>query len=448
MLRGCGEARAVAHPGNGNNESDLSQPASLQIASEIAATPAVEAEAPPAQQPEKASVSRLSVPDEFDPENARRLLAQIVDKPIAERNESPFPNALTVAPESIEQVCEIMKLASSEGWKIVPAGAATWLDAGNLLERANVIVSTRRLNRIIDHEPADLVTITEAGATLRNLNLALGQSGQWLALDPPDDGRATIGGVVATGLGGAQQFGYGAPRRHVIGMKVVLADGSLFKTGGRVVKNVAGYDLCKLFTGSYGTLGVIVEANFRLRPLPRETRTILVDGKLEQLLAGGRRLIEARLFPVAVELLSPRLGLEAGLSEGKDHLLLVRFAGALAGVAEQTNVASSVIKNGNGSQPTCRVVTDDGLIWETLAALPLNSQRVSGRVSVKPRTSVIFSQVLTNILETANPRKRFGRRDSETAASACSNVKHKSMTTRSHDFKRFALRPTSWAAHL
>ena len=103
----------------------------------------------------------------------------------------------------------------------------------------------------------------------------------------------------------------GPPRKHVIGMKVVLADGSLIKVGGRVVKNVAGYDLCKLFTGSYGTLGIIVEVNFKLRPLPFETRTVMSRGPRENLLSGAQRVIDSRLFPVAVELLSPPLAREA-----------------------------------------------------------------------------------------------------------------------------------------
>ena len=134
-----------------------------------------------------------------------------------------------------------------------PAGAATWLDAGSSLKRVDIIVSTKRLNRIIEHEPADLIAVAEAGTTLHDLNETLARNGQWLPIDPPDTidrdnrGHSRIGGIVATGLGGAQQFGYGAPRRHVIGMKVVLADGSLIKVGGRVVKNVAGYDSLQTF---------------------------------------------------------------------------------------------------------------------------------------------------------------------------------------------------------
>jgi FAD/FMN-containing dehydrogenase len=259
-----------------------------------------------------------------------------------------------------------MKLASSEGWTVLPAGAMTWLDVGLRSRRTHIVVSTGRLNRIIAHEPADLVAVTEAGVSLKNFNDALRQKGQWLPLDPPHHGSATIGGVVASGLGGAQQFGYGAPRKHVIGMKVVLADGKLIKVGGRVVKNVAGYDLCKLFTGSYGTLGVIVEVNFKLRPLPFETTTVMAWGQREDLLAGAQRVIDARLFPVAVELLSQPLASEAQLFAEKDKVLLIRFAGSRNGVIEQSTQAVELLgKDGLRLAP---LAGDDSQLWHSVAA--------------------------------------------------------------------------------
>ncbi|MDQ2975272.1 MAG: FAD-binding oxidoreductase [Acidobacteriota bacterium] len=286
-----------------------------------------------------------------------------------------------------------MKLASSEGWTVVPAGAATWLNAGNPLTSVNLVVSTGRLNRIIEHEPADLVTMTEAGVSLKNLNDKLALNGQWLPLDPPDDGSATVGGVVATGLGGAQQSGYGAPRRHVIGMKIVLADGSLIKVGGRVVKNVAGYDLCKLFTGSYGTLGIIVEVNFKLRPLPFETRTILAWGARNKLLEGARSVNDSRLFPVAVELLSPALAAKVEKSQASGHLLLLRFAGSLAGVSQQAKSAFELI-GGNQSE-TGRVESDDATMWRSIAGLPLRFSRdMVWRVGLRPGDIGTFLEIL------------------------------------------------------
>jgi FAD/FMN-containing dehydrogenase len=264
-----------------------------------------------------------------------------------------------------------MKLASSEGWMVMPAGAMTWPDAGQPARRADIIVSTGRLNRIIEHEPADLVAVTEAGVSLKNFNDALMQKGQWLPLDPPNDGRATIGGVVATGLGGAQQFGYGPPRKHVIGMKVVRADGTLIKVGGRVVKNVAGYDLCKLFTGSYGTLGIIVEVNFKLRPLPFATRTVMSWGSRESLLCGAQRVINSPLFPVAVELLSPTLAHQAEWPGEKDPCLLLRFAGN--GVIKQAAQAIELLQC-EDHRGRASLAEDDSAIWESLAALPTQFQ--------------------------------------------------------------------------
>jgi FAD/FMN-containing dehydrogenase len=217
----------------------------------------------------------------------------------------------------------------------VPAGGRRWFSS-----TANLIVSTRRLNRIIEHEPADLVAIAQAGVTLTDFNAKLEENGQWLPLDPPDDGRATLGGVVATGIGGPQQFGYGRPRGSVIGMKVVRADGRMIKAGGRVVKNVAGYDLCKLFTGSYGSLGIITELNFKLRPRPACEATVIGTGS-------ARAILDARLFPVALEMVA--------------DVLHVRFAGNEKGVAFQTEQALKLLQN-------AEIVMDDAELWKRIAA--------------------------------------------------------------------------------
>ncbi len=298
---------------------------------------------------------------------------------------------LVVTPESIEQVCEVIKLASTEGWKVLPAGAATWLDVGNTLESADLILSTRKLNRIIEHEPSDLVAIAEAGVTLSAFNQHLAARGQWLPLDPPDDGRTTIGGVVATGLGGPQQFGYGPPRRHIIGMKVVLADGQLIKVGGRVVKNVAGYDLSKLFTGSYGTLGVIVEVNFKLRPLPQETQTIVAWGEPEELLESGRRLITARLFPVGLTLVSPQLASRVASGDGGRCALLIKFAGSSKTVSEQVRASSSLLQlRGVGADP---VIADR--LEQALAGGPRADKEVVFRITVRPSEIDHFVKLLS-----------------------------------------------------
>jgi glycolate oxidase subunit GlcD len=279
----------------------------------------------------------LRLSNSFAPSREKSLSQIVGDEYISSSN-----GTVTVSPASAEEISEILKLASSERWTVVPVGGMGWIKS-----KANLIVSTARLNKIIEHEPADLIAIAEAGVRLTDFNAKLAENGQWLPLDPPDDGRATLGGVVATGIGGPQQFGYGRPRGSVIGMKVVLADGSMIKAGGRVVKNVAGYDLCKLFTGSYGSLGIITELNFKLRPRPGREATVIARGAVEELRKSARAILEARLFPVASEI--------AGAA------LLVRFAGNEKGVAFQIEEAQKLLKN-------AEVVMDDAELWKRIAA--------------------------------------------------------------------------------
>ena len=307
MLRGCGEASKVESSREGAQESPL---------------------------PKEESSPPLRLSDSFAPLRETSLSQIVGDEYISSNN-----GTVTVSPASAEQISEILKLASAKRWTVVPAGGMTWIKS-----TANLIISTRRLNRIIEHEPDDLIAIAQDGVTLTDFNAKLAENGQWLPLDPPDNGYSTLGGVVATGIGGPQQFGYGRPRGSVIGMKVVLADGSMIKAGGRVVKNVAGYDLCKLFTGSYGSLGIITELNFKLRPRPAREATVIARGENEELRKSARAIVEARLFPVAVEIVGDRL--------------LVRFAGNEKGVAYQVEEALKLLKNA--------VVMDDTDLWKEI----------------------------------------------------------------------------------
>lgn len=357
MLRGCGEGRLVASTNNGGPK-------------------AVTSELPITSWPAKTERITQRSATKFDIEKAGSQLQRV----IGYDNVSMNDNALVVSPPSIALISEVMKLASSEGWTVQPAGAMTWLAAGNSQRSANIILSSSNLRRVIEHEPADLITVTEAGVPLSNLNDELSKNGQWLPIDPPDDGRATVGGIVATGLGGAQQFGYGLPRRHVIGMKVVLADGTMVKVGGKVVKNVAGYDLSKLFTGSYGTLGVITEVNFKLRPVPIATRTVVAAGDIAGLLSAGRRIMRNRLFPVAAELLSAKLASQLVVGDGTQHVLLLRFAGSDIAVAEQARASALELKNLSHT-----LIENDVQLWKTIAEIPYKfSEAFIFRIGVRP----------------------------------------------------------------
>ncbi|MDT5157874.1 MAG: glycolate oxidase [Acidobacteriota bacterium] len=332
----------------------------------------------------------------FDPVRAFAALAGVVgEEHVAEDRRVDGTGdsvpSLVVAPASFEEACEVLKLSAREDWKVVPAGAGTWLDAGNTLGRADIFVKTTRMARVVEHEPADLVATAEAGITLADFNREVGRTGQWLTLDPPNSGQATLGGVAATGLCGPQAFGYGPPRSHVLGMRVALADGRLLRAGGRVVKNVAGYDLCKLFVGSYGTLGLILELTFKLRPRPaREATLVAHSSDLHSLHGAARALLAAQLLPVAVELLSPRMARALGLSVADGAFaLLARFAGTTDAVAYQLGRAAELVGEhlkGEGIK-ACGIepLEDDAALWSNLSAVSnTNDCPVVWRAGVLP----------------------------------------------------------------
>ena len=296
---------------------------------------------------------------------ARAVSVDLISRqPPAVLSPSPSP------PFSTEEISELIKSAAARGEAITPTGGRTLL---NTDPTDSLLIDLSGFNKIIEHEPADLIAIAQAGVTLSAFNEKLSENGQWLPLDPPDDGRATLGGIVATGLGGAQQFGYGRPRGSVIGMTVVLADGTIIKPGGRVVKNVAGYDLCKLFTGSYGTLGIITELTFKLRPRPARESTVIATGTTTELLNAGRALLDARLFPVAVELVSAAFSKQLGINTNDTSAtLLIRFAGNHKAVAYQIEQALVHLKN--SSVDSIEALTDDSQLWRSLAAVPVKQQ--------------------------------------------------------------------------
>jgi glycolate oxidase subunit GlcD len=377
LPRGCGEARAVA-------TQSLSEPGAVATGQH---TPT----SVQSQQP-AATVSALSVAKSgtsarlAERINEARVandlkrivgpanVTKVVDSEIATNFQvaSEAKRIVLVAPSTRAEACEVIKLAAREKLAVVPAGSSSWLDAGNLLREADLILTTRRMAKMIRHEPADLVATAEAGLTLAEFQEQLARNGQWLPVDAPHDGSATLGGVVACGLSGPQTLGYGPVRSFVIGLRAVLADGRHIKAGGQVVKNVAGYDLCKLFTGSYGTLALITELTFKLRPLPEESRTIAAFGSREALFAAGRKVVN-QFFPMAVELVSPTLAeqIDSG-AKGSECALLIRFAGSSRAVITQTAQSLRVLRE----EQKLRCAThDDEAVWQRLgaaAARPIN----------------------------------------------------------------------------
>ena len=226
---------------------------------------------------------------------------------------------------------------------MVPRGAGTGLAWGAPPSRCDLVVDLRSMDHVVEHEAGDLVARVQAGATIGQLAVAFGSAGQQLALDVPAE--ATVGGVVATGTAGPRRFRYGAPRDLLIGITVVRADGVVAQAGGKVVKNVAGYDLGKLFAGSQGTLGVITEAAFRLHPLPAAVAWVTAEfGPAER--AGAVTAVAAAagspLVPSAVELDWPG-GSQRPLRVG------VLLEGTGPGVAERSRQMSELLAAPGGA---------------------------------------------------------------------------------------------------
>ena len=234
---------------------------------------------------------------------------------------------LVIEPGVEREFAEILRLSNEAGLAVIPRGGGTKLGWGNSPARADVILSTARMTEIIEHAWADLTVTVEAGCTIQRLQETLGQHGQRLALDPLWPEKATVGGVLSTNDSGALRLRFGALRDLIIGVTIALPDGTLASSGGKVVKNVAGYDLPKLVTGALGTLGVITRAVFRLHPLPRNSHSFSISAANAE---------ETQKFVLAVQ--DSKLAhafLQSHFSDEKPPVSDILFEGTQAGLAAQ-----------------------------------------------------------------------------------------------------------------
>jgi len=213
------------------------------------------------------------------------------------------PEAVAL-PGSKEEVAAILLVTAEAKMPVVPWGGGTRMGIGAPPKSLGLVLVLKRLNRLLEHEPGDLTATVEAGMTLAALQRELGRRGQWLSLDPAHAEEATMGGILSSNAAGPRRHLYGSCRDLLIGVTVVTAAGSIVKGGGKVVKNVAGYDLPKLFIGAFGTLGVIVEATVKLRPRPDADRLVIARfARLKEAGAAARAVMGSDLLPSALDLL-------------------------------------------------------------------------------------------------------------------------------------------------
>ena len=290
--------------------------------------------------------------------------------------------ALLCRPADEAQLSVALRLCAEHEATVIPWGGGTAIALGNAPRHMDVVISTERLARIIDHDHANLTVSAESGVVLARLQGALANEHQFAPLEASFPDCTTIGGIIAANLNGPRRSYYGSVRDLVIGIRVVLIGGEKIKAGGKVVKNVAGYDMCKLFVGSLGTLGIISAATVRLAPLPESSATLVVSGSFDDARQFANELGRTRLLPAAVIL---RL-------DGNHWLLAVRLEGFAETVArsqrEVRDIADSL-----GMKAQVLTADEQGAFWRFIEDFPLQTETLVFRVTL-PRVE-LFPSVQT-----------------------------------------------------
>jgi glycolate oxidase FAD binding subunit len=274
-------------------------------------------------------------------------------------------------PATADELAEALATADQAGQAVAPLGGGTQLDLGMPPSRLDLLLETTRLDRVVEYEPADLTVTVEAGMRFAALQRLLGEQGQFLPLDPPALPEATIGGLIATNASGPLRLAHGSARDLVIGTRVANPDGTLTRAGGRVVKNVAGYDLNKLYIGSLGTLGIIVELSFKLAPIPPATATVV--GQFPDALSAGGLLgavLRSPLAPLAMELIGPQAATAMGADLPAATLVVLRVGGYPQAVERQVRDLRSLI-----SQHAGQPIETAADVWDDLARMRTDAVR-------------------------------------------------------------------------
>jgi glycolate oxidase FAD binding subunit len=279
--------------------------------------------------------------------------ANVIQDPVQLRAcavDGVLPKAV-VSPGNAEEISKILAYARSAQLAVAPRGNGTKMAAGNKPKKIDLVLSTLRLNRIVDYDVANLSLSVEAGMTLADVQkkLAGGGKGNFLPLDPPYTANATIGGIIAANSSGPRRYIYGTARDLLLGIKAVSPAGDIITFGGKTMKNVSGYDMTKLMIGTWGGLGVITEITTKLLPLPEASATLLIF--FDELAAAGlyiRKLVHSSLLPSAIELLDSNAA--GRLGEKAKYLLALSLEGVVEAVERQiTEISDSAKKEGASS---------------------------------------------------------------------------------------------------
>jgi len=314
------------------------------------------------------------------------------------------PPECVVRPDSQEALAEVVAWAHRDGIRLLPCGSGSKLNWGGLVEGAQILLSTERMNRMVDHAVGDMVVIAEAGLPFAALQASLAPTNQFLSLDPAHPEQATLGGIVATADSGALRQRYGGVRDLLIGISFVRSDGKVARGGGKVVKNVAGYDLMKLMTGAYGTLGIISQLIFRTYPLPEAAATVVVTGEGGAIAQLIQTILLSSLTPTALELLAPitTQSLELDTASANTFGLLVRFQSIPASVAQQSTIVQKQAES-TGLSSTLLQNDSEADLWKRLREKwdqPAQQDAITCKMGVRPTSAVEVLSTLASLAET------------------------------------------------
>ena len=309
------------------------------------------------------------------------------------------PPQSLIYPSSQADLAAIVTSAQLNHTPLLPCGNGTKIDWGGLVHNPQLLVSTAKLNQIVEHAVGDLTVTVEAGVTLQQLQNFLQPFGQFLPLDPAYPENATLGGIVATADAGSWRQRYGGVRDMVLGLSFIRADGEIAKAGGRVVKNVAGYDTMKLFTGSYGTLGIISQITFRLYPLPEASQTLGITGEAIALNTLCQTLRSSGLTPTAAEILAPAL--VKTLNLGSKLGLILRFQSIPRSISQQVQQVQQLAHT-QGCETSLYQDAQETTLWQQLLEtiiIPRDSGAITAKIGILPTQINQFLQRLERITQ-------------------------------------------------
>ncbi len=305
------------------------------------------------------------------------------------------PKAI-LSPGTIEEVSKVVALANEHHLSIIPVGNRTKLKMGGIPQKVDLILSTLRLNRITDNDCDNLTLSAESGITLSEIQGQLSKIGRgyFLPLDPPFVERATLGGIVASNSSGPRRLLYGTVRDLMIGAKAVLPNGDVVASGGKTVKNVSGYDLCKLWIGSFGTLGILCEMTFKLLPLPEREATLLTPFiKLEDAVQFGRHLLRSQYLPASMDILNGEAvrRINPPIEPQGPYLMAIGLDGVAEAIERQVSEMSDLAKQKGSLQPSVLQSDSHSTFWKAVRDFPARLEQ-NGKPFLSLKSNFLISR--------------------------------------------------------